>query len=83
MILTKKSAGAVVTGLAGLILTLSSPHFELKDIPAPVRVIQKIKYNDKYNGSGLAYNLSYAALGASLLGLGYNGLTGNFKRKED
>ena len=81
MPLTNRSVGAAVAGIVSLILTCSNPNFELKDVSSPIRVVNKIKNNDDYSKSGIAYNISYGIFLASILGLGYNALTENFVRK--
>lgn len=82
MALTNKTAIGVITGLVGLILNFTSPNFEFKDFKEPTNVIKKMKYNDNYWGGGLVYGLSYAMIVGSVIGLGYNALTGNFIKKK-
>ena len=82
MSLTRKAALLALGGLAGLILTFTNPNFKFKDLKDPLFGFKKTNYNTEYNGSGLAYGLGYALTVGSVIGLGYNILTGNFKTKE-
>lgn len=82
MNLTNKAAGVIVTGLAGLLLTVTNPNCEFRDIKDPLAGITKSKSDLGYENSGIIYNIGYAGIVGSLIGLGYLVLTGNFRKRE-
>ena len=82
MSLTKKAALLAIGGLTGLILTFTNPNFEFRDLKDPLFGFKKTSYNHEYRGSGLFYGLGYALTVGSVIGLGYNLLTGNFRKQK-
>lgn len=86
MALTKKAVGCVLGGLVGLVLTVSNPFFEARDIVAPLNVVEKAHYRGSPIGlMGLGYALTYSLAGSCVIGLAYLGLTGNLvaRRREE
>ncbi|MBI4450866.1 hypothetical protein HY642_02740 [Candidatus Woesearchaeota archaeon] len=75
MALTHKSAVGVLTGIAGLVMTVSNPNFEAKDIVEPTAVLRKAE-----NESGMWYAAGYAAMMGAAVGLSYNALTGKLRK---
>ena len=82
MPLTRRSALGAVAGLAGLILSISNPNFEFKDIVQPYNVIRKFNEPSQDN-SNKWYLVEYAMFAGGVIGLAINAFTGNFYRRRE
>ncbi|MEA3430828.1 MAG: hypothetical protein U9R08_06135 [Nanoarchaeota archaeon] len=78
MALKSKAAAAVLLGIAGLVASATTDHFEPGEWTAPFKVAEKMKYDQ-----GVQYCVGYGTFMGALAGLGYLAATGKMFKNSD